>query len=67
MHFQPLDVACFKPFKTVFRKEKNTTMLRRNYIEPDKITLVRWVDLALDLDLQEKNHVRVQSHRDLAT
>jgi hypothetical protein len=42
-------------------------MLRRNYIEPDKITLVRWVDLALDLDLQEKNHVRVQSHRDLAT
>jgi hypothetical protein len=32
---QPLDVACFKPFKTAFRKEKNTTMINRNYIELD--------------------------------
>jgi hypothetical protein len=29
--FQPLDVACFKPFKTTFRKERNITMVRRNY------------------------------------
>jgi hypothetical protein len=30
---QPLDVACFKPFKTTFRKEEDTTMINRNYIE----------------------------------
>jgi hypothetical protein len=29
--FQPLDAACFKPFKTTFRKERNITMVRRNY------------------------------------
>jgi hypothetical protein len=32
---QPLDVVCFKPFKTTFKKEKNTTMINRNYIELD--------------------------------
>jgi hypothetical protein len=32
---QPLDVVCFKPFKIAFRKEKNTTMINRNYIELD--------------------------------
>jgi hypothetical protein len=29
---QPLDVVCFKPFKTTFRKERNITMVKRNYI-----------------------------------
>jgi len=29
--FQPLDAACFKPLKTTFRKERNITMVRRNY------------------------------------
>jgi hypothetical protein len=38
---QPLDVVCFKPFKTTFRKEKKTTMINRNYIELDKIVLAR--------------------------
>ncbi len=32
--FHPLDiVACFKPFKIVFIRERNTTMFNRNYIE----------------------------------
>jgi hypothetical protein len=53
--FQPLDVACFKPFKTTFRKERNITMVKRKFTEPNKITLVRWVDLALDLTLTRKN------------
>jgi hypothetical protein len=52
---QPLDVACFKPFKTAFRKEKNTTMVWRNYIQLDKITLVGCVDKALDQTLTRKN------------
>jgi len=30
---QPLDVTCFKPFKTTFKEEKATTMINRNYIE----------------------------------
>jgi hypothetical protein len=41
---QPLDVTCFKPFKIAFRKEKNTTMVNRNYIDLDNIVLVGWVD-----------------------
>jgi hypothetical protein len=28
---QPLDVACFKPFKITFKKERDTRMVRRNY------------------------------------
>jgi hypothetical protein len=49
-----LDVACFKPFKTTFRKEINITMVKRNYIKSDEITLVGWVDKALDLALTRK-------------
>jgi hypothetical protein len=33
---QPLDVACFKPFKIAFRKERDITMINMNYIEPKK-------------------------------
>jgi len=46
--FQPLDVACFKSFKITFRRERNTTIVTRNYIEPDKITLVGWVNKTLN-------------------
>jgi hypothetical protein len=52
---QPLDVGCFKPFKTTFRKERDITMVKRNYTELDKITLTRWVEKALDLTLTRKN------------
>jgi len=45
---QPLDVFCFKPFKTTFRKVRYATMSINNHIEPDKITLVGWVDKALE-------------------
>jgi len=53
--FQPLDVAWFKPFKIAFRKERDILMVRRNYIEPNKITLAGWVDKALDLALTRQN------------
>jgi hypothetical protein len=36
---QPLDVACFKPFKTTFRKEKNGAMASINYTKANKIIL----------------------------
>ncbi len=46
---QPLDVVCFKPFKTTFRKERDISMVRRNYTELDTITLAGWVDKTLNL------------------
>jgi hypothetical protein len=27
--FQPLDISCFKPFKTTFRKKKDEAMVRK--------------------------------------
>jgi hypothetical protein len=53
--FQPLNVACFKPFQIVYRKERNATMVSNNNSKPDKITLVAWVDKALDQTLVKKN------------
>jgi hypothetical protein len=50
-----LDVVCFKPFKTTFKKEKNIAMVKKNYIEPNKITLAGWIYKALDLRLTRKN------------
>jgi hypothetical protein len=52
---QPLGVAWFKPFRIAFRKERDILMVRRNYIEPIKIALARWVDKALDLRLTRQN------------
>jgi hypothetical protein len=48
-------VVCFKPFKTAFKKERDISMVRRNYIKLDKITLVGWVGKALDLTFTRKN------------
>jgi hypothetical protein len=52
---QPLDVACFKPFKTTFRKDKDISMVRRNYTKLDKTIMARWVDKTLDLAFTRKN------------
>jgi hypothetical protein len=52
---QPLNVAYFKPFKIAFRKERSITMVKRNYIKPNKITLARCVNKALDQTLTRKN------------
>ncbi len=52
---QQLDVICFKPFKTTFRKEKVFTMAKNNYLELDKVTLAAWVDEALQQSLKNEN------------
>jgi len=52
---QPLDVTYFKPFKITFRKKKNFTMAKNNYLEPNKVTLATWVDKALQQSLKKKN------------
>jgi hypothetical protein len=51
---QPLDVTLFKPFEIAFIKERDTTMVKRNYIKLNKIPLAGWVDKTLNLALQEK-------------
>jgi hypothetical protein len=48
-------VNCFNPFKTTFRQEKNNNTVRTNYNEPNKVTLVGWVDKALDWALSKRN------------
>ncbi len=35
--------------------ERKEAMVERNYIEPNKITLARWVDKTLDLALTRQN------------
>jgi len=36
---QPLDVTYFKSFKTTFRKERNSSLAKNNYLEPNKVIL----------------------------
>jgi hypothetical protein len=58
MFSNPLNVYCFKPFKTTFRKVKNASMSKNNHRELDKITLVGWVDQALEQSLTKKYQVQ---------
>ncbi len=51
----PSNVTCFKPFKTTFRKMKDSTIAKNNYLEPNKITLATWVDKGLQQSLKNKN------------
>jgi hypothetical protein len=41
---QPLNLSCFKPFKTTFFKKNNNNMVNNNYKELDKITFANKVD-----------------------
>jgi hypothetical protein len=50
---QPLNVFCFKPFKTTFKKV--VTMSRSNHMEPNKITVIKWVYQALEQSITNKN------------
>ncbi len=52
---QPFNVSCFKHFKTTFRNKKNVVMSKSNYMALDKITLIGWVDHALDKSITKQN------------
>jgi len=52
---QPLNLSCFKPFKTTFFKKKNNNMVNNNYKELDKITFANKVDKALNATLSKRN------------
>ncbi len=63
---QPLAVTYFKPFKTIFKKERNTTMINKNYVELDKMFWQdRWTSITPNI-LKKKYHLRVQKYKDLA-
>jgi hypothetical protein len=49
---QLLNLICFKPFKTTFRKERNGAMDNKNNTKLDNITLVPWVDKTSNFDLR---------------
>jgi hypothetical protein len=49
-----LHVSYFKPFKTTFRMVKDLAMSINNHMELNKITLVGWVDQALEQSLTKK-------------
>jgi tRNA A37 threonylcarbamoyladenosine biosynthesis protein TsaE len=56
-----LDVTCFKPFKNAFKKVRDNVMAKSKYLEPDKVTLVEWVDKALQQSLKKENiKIKVQ-------
>jgi hypothetical protein len=44
---QPLQMSCFKPFKTTFRKERDNAMIKNRYLKLNKIKLITWVDPTL--------------------
>ena len=52
---QPLDVACFKPFKTVFRAYRDKYMMDNHGGKVEKDTLAYWEDLALTKALSKSN------------
>jgi hypothetical protein len=52
---QPFDAFYFKPFKTTFRKVKDVAMFKTNHMEPNNITMVGWVDHAIDQSFINKN------------
>jgi hypothetical protein len=64
--FKPLNVACFKTFKITFIIGKDIGIVKRIYMESNKISLARWVNKTLDQTLARKIHIRVQRYRDLA-
>ena len=52
---QPLDVACFKPFKTTFKAYRNKWTIQKNGEKVEKQTLAHWVDLSLKRALSTSN------------
>ena len=52
---QPLDVACFKPFKTTFKAYRNKWTVQNNGEKVENQTLAHWVDLSLKKVLSTSN------------
>jgi hypothetical protein len=46
-------VTCFQPFKNALKGEQDYVMAKNNYFEPNKATLVKWVDKVLQQSLNK--------------
>jgi len=44
----------FKPFKTIFRKERDNAMVRENHCELNKIAFANWVEKVVNTSLRKK-------------
>jgi hypothetical protein len=55
--FQPLNISCFKHFKTTFWKKNDATMAKRNYNKLNKTALARWVDKLNINQIEHQNKV----------
>jgi hypothetical protein len=63
MPLQPQDVNCFKLLETTFKNESDNVMVRSNDCEPNKCTLVGWVDKVLHkILLQKKSWMDWKGH-----
>jgi hypothetical protein len=49
---QPLDVIYFKSFKNAIIRDRNFVMIVNNYLKPNKIMFVGWVDKVLEMSLK---------------
>ena len=54
---QPLDVACFKPFKSAFKAYGDKFMMETNGGKVEKEIFAQWMDLALTKALSKSNIV----------
>ena len=52
---QPLDVSCFKPFKTAFRQIRDSWTLLNKGKKVEKTDLCEWTSQALEKSLTAKN------------
>jgi len=52
---QPLHMFLSKSFKIAFKRARESTMARNNYIEFNKVTLVGWLTKALEKCLNKQN------------
>ena len=48
---QPLDVDCFKPLKSTYKKEIDVYMLTSKFVEPDKVVFALWMDRSIHTTL----------------
>jgi hypothetical protein len=48
-------VGYFKPFKLVFKKEKDNNMVRNNHLDINKVTPASWIDKTLNQSLSKQN------------
>ena len=55
LHNSALDLACFKPFKTAFKEQRDVWTLLNKNKRVEKVDLCEWTSKALEATLTPKN------------